>query len=65
MTFSASKLSSLQGTEPAGDGAEEMPLDTWETNSAFEIGTLALRPVVSRIFRIFGAAADPAKRFGW
>ena len=21
--------------------------------------------VVSRIFRIFGAAADPVKRFGW
>lgn len=39
MTFSVSQLSSLQGTEPAGDGAEEMPLDTWETNSAFEIGT--------------------------
>lgn len=27
----------------AGDGAEGMPLDTWEGNSALEIGTLCLR----------------------
>ena len=61
MTFSASKLSSLQGTEPAGDGAEEMPLDTWETNSAFEIGTLALRPShhVSAIARITNRSMTP------
>lgn len=61
MTFSASKLSSRQGTEPAGDGAEEMPLDTWETNSAFEIGTLALRPShhVSAIAHITNRSMTP------
>src|SRR6516164_10807162 len=61
MTFSASKLSSRQGTEPAGDGAKEMPLDTWETNSAFEIGTLALRPShhVSAIAHITNRSMTP------
>src|SRR5262249_41858452 len=39
-----------------------MPLDTWETNSAFEIGTLALRPShhVSAIAHITNRSMTPA-----
>jgi hypothetical protein len=29
------------------------------------VWAVATTVVVSRIFRIFGAAADPVKRFGW
>ena len=38
-----------------------MPLDTWETNSAFEIGTLALRPShhVSAIAHITNRSMTP------
>jgi hypothetical protein len=34
---------SRQGMGSAGDGAEGMPPDAWEENSALEIGTLRLR----------------------
>src|SRR5215469_13824516 len=38
-----------------------MPLDTWQTNSAFEIGTLALRPShhVSAIAHITNRSMTP------
>ena len=40
---SQSELPFPAGTGSAGDGAEGMPLDAWEENSALEIGTLCLR----------------------